>query len=161
MRGSGCDEELHGVALESIGNPRACLIAAQVVTWCNYHSEGMDEDDVIDRDEDFMKELNQKEIFEIMLAANFLDIDALVELAARTLAMKVRLSGARVSESAVALFNVAPWAGEEILVTVCAPQIKGKTTEELRQNFGIQNDWTKEEEDIIYGRRDPAMPTPQ
>lgn len=66
----------------------AMLSALQVVAWCNIHASGSDEDDVEDRDEDFIQGLTQNEIFEVMLAANFLDIDPLVELAAKSIAMK-------------------------------------------------------------------------
>jgi len=84
----------------------------QVVRWCEYHAESVDEDDVADQDEDFMKELSQTEIFDVMLAANFLDIDALVELTAKSIA---NMAKGKTTEELRAQFNIqSDWTAEEL-----------------------------------------------
>lgn len=100
-------------------------ILQKVIEYCKYHldhptpvSEERKEerrtDDIIPWDQEFCK-VDQGTLFEIMLAANYLGIEGLLNLTCKTV----------------------------------ANMIKGKTTEELRIIFDIENDFTsKEEEDI-------------
>ncbi|KAI0837620.1 E3 ubiquitin ligase complex SCF subunit scon-3 [Hypoxylon sp. FL0890] len=69
---------------------------------------------------DFFKALTQEEAFAIINAANFLDIQLLIEYTAKHI----------------------------------ADQIKGMTTEQMREYFNIENDFTPEEENRI--RRENA-----
>lgn len=71
-------------------------------------------DDICDWDKSYMI-MEQSLLFDVMLAANYLDIKSLLELSCKTVAL----------------------------------MIKGKTTEEIRQTFGIENDFTPEEEEQI------------
>ena len=58
---------------------------------------------------------NKEQLFALVMAANYLDIKALLDVSAQSIA------------------NL----------------IKGKTTEEIRQLFNIENDWTPEEEEQV------------
>lgn len=97
-------------------------ILAKVVEYCKYHTEhptavSNDEkrtDDIIGWDLDFCK-VDQKTLFELILAANYLDIKNLLDLACKTV----------------------------------ANMIKGKTPEEIRKTFNIENDFTPEEEEQV------------
>jgi S-phase kinase-associated protein 1 len=74
------------------------------------HSSG----DIDEWDKKYM-EVDQNMIFDIILAANYLDIRLLLDLGCKTI----------------------------------ANMIKGKTTEQIRELFGIKNDFTPEEEEQI------------
>lgn len=98
-------------------------ILAKVVEYCNQHindpvsEEKTDEkrtDDIIPWDLDFCK-VDQETLFEIILAANYLDIKPLLDVTCKTV----------------------------------ANMIKGKTPEEIRKTFGIENDFTPEEEEQV------------
>lgn len=93
----------------------------KVIEYCTYHFEHPkkkdDEDkkdDIIPWDKDFCN-LEQSILFELILAANFLDIKPLLDLTCKTVA------------------NL----------------IKGKSPEEIRKTFNIQNDFTPEEEEKV------------
>ena len=93
----------------------------KVIEYCDYHHSHPEEFTeekgrpeptfVYPWDAEFCKTDNAT-IFELILAANFLDIKPLLDLGCKTV----------------------------------ATQIKGKTAEEIRQMFGIKNDFTPEEE---------------
>ncbi|KAI8917262.1 hypothetical protein PhCBS80983_g03338 [Powellomyces hirtus] len=73
-------------------------------------------DDIDEWDANFMKAgKGNEELFEIILAANYLDIKPLLDLGCKTV----------------------------------ANMIKGKTPEQIREMFNIENDFTPEEEDQI------------
>ena len=63
----------------------------------------------------FIQSFEQEDLFEIILAANYIDLQPLLDLACAQV----------------------------------ATQIKGKTPEEIRQTFKIENDFTPEEEEQI------------
>jgi S-phase kinase-associated protein 1 len=101
----------------------------KVIDYCEHHKndplpeidENQDEytrvrtsEDISDWDKKYM-EVEQDTIFDIILAANYLDIRPLLDLGCKTI----------------------------------ANMIKGKTTEEIRELFGIVNDFTPEEEEQI------------
>ncbi|MDI1491722.1 MAG: hypothetical protein OHK93_002932 [Ramalina farinacea] len=98
----------------------------KVIEWCNHHRAdpptANDEDadsrkkttDIEEWDQKFMQ-VDQEMLFEIILAANYLDIKALLDVGCKTV----------------------------------ANMIKGKSPEEIRKTFNIQNDFTPEEEDQI------------
>merc|ERR1719495_2106981 len=100
-------------------------ILKMVIQWCSYHKDdptpSEDDnrrrrtDDISTWDKDFLKDLNQGTLFELILAANFLDIKGLLDVTCKT----------------------------------AANMIKGKTTEEIRQFFNIENDFTPSEEEQI------------
>ena len=71
-------------------------------------------DNIIPWDQEFCM-VDQCTLFEIVLAADYLDIKALLDLSCKTV----------------------------------ANMIKGKTTEEIRKEFNIKNDFTPEEEEEI------------
>ncbi|CAD6563902.1 MAG: hypothetical protein ASARMPREDX12_000152 [Alectoria sarmentosa] len=98
----------------------------KVIEWCVHHKgdpPATNDDDADSRkkttdieewDQKFMQ-VDQEMLFEIILAANYLDIKALLDVGCKTV----------------------------------ANMIKGKSPEEIRKTFNIQNDFTPEEEDQI------------
>ncbi|KAJ3342088.1 hypothetical protein HDU93_003304 [Gonapodya sp. JEL0774] len=71
-------------------------------------------DDIEDWDADFIK-VDNDQLFELILAANYMDIKPLLDLGCKTV----------------------------------ANMIKGKTPEQIREMFNIENDFTPEEEEQI------------
>jgi len=108
-----------------IPNVNAAVLK-KVIEWCEHHRADppqANEDDSDSRkkttdidewDQKFMQ-VDQEMLFEIILAANYLDIKALLDVGCKTV----------------------------------ANMIKGKSPEEIRKTFNIQNDFTPEEEDQI------------
>jgi len=101
-------------------------VLKKVIEWCEHHKGDpipvADEDsdsrkkstDIEEWDQKFMQ-VDQEMLFEIILAANYLDIKPLLDVGCKTV----------------------------------ANMIKGKSPEEIRKTFNIQNDFTPEEEDQI------------
>ena len=101
-------------------------VLKKVIDWCEHHvhdapTSNEDDSDVSKKtneieewDQQFMQ-VDQEMLFEIILAANYLEIQALLDVGCRTV----------------------------------ANMIKGKSPEEIRKTFNIQNDFTPEEEDQI------------
>ncbi|KAJ6010458.1 hypothetical protein N7451_001870 [Penicillium sp. IBT 35674x] len=100
-------------------------VLKKVIEWCDHHKNdphtaGDDDDnrrkttDIDEWDQKFMQ-VDQEMLFEVILAANYLDIKALLDVGCKTV----------------------------------ANMIKGKSPEEIRKTFNIQNDFTPEEEDQI------------
>jgi len=100
-------------------------VLIKVINFCTYHYENgpMKEIEkpltdtnlkniVSEWDGTFIQSFEQEELFEIILAANYMDIKPLLDLGCAQI----------------------------------ATQIKGKTPEEIRQTFNIENDFTPEEE---------------
>ncbi|KIV91644.1 E3 ubiquitin ligase complex SCF subunit sconC [Exophiala mesophila] len=108
-----------------IPNVNAAVLK-KVINWCEHHKHdppSTNEDDSESRkkttdieewDQKFMQ-VDQEMLFEIILAANYLDIKPLLDVGCKTV----------------------------------ANMIKGKSPEEIRKTFNIQNDFTPEEEDQI------------
>ncbi|RJE26022.1 hypothetical protein PHISCL_01624 [Aspergillus sclerotialis] len=115
-----------GESGEAIPIPNVnAAVLSKVVEWCEHHrndppSNHDDDDsrrkatDIDEWDQKFMQ-VDQEMLFEIILAANYLDIKALLDVGCKTV----------------------------------ANMIKGKSPEEIRKTFNIQNDFTPEEEDQI------------
>ncbi|KAJ5115611.1 hypothetical protein N7526_011492 [Penicillium atrosanguineum] len=101
----------------------------KVITWCRHHYEhdrttqekrdSPEDTDVDNWDREFMR-VDQELLFGIILAANYLNIEQLLDIGCKTV----------------------------------ANMIKGKTAQEIRKIFNIQNDFTPGEEDQI--RRENA-----
>ena len=102
-------------------------ILKKVIEWSTHHKDDKDDkvdddddykerrsDDIAKWDVDFLK-VDQGTLFEIILAANYLDIKDLLEVGCKTV----------------------------------ANMMKGKTAEEIRKIFNIENDLTPEEEEQI------------
>jgi len=101
-------------------------VLKKVMEWCEHHKNdpvsSTDDDsdsrkkstDIEEWDVKYMQ-VDQEMLFEIILAANYLDIKALLDVGCKTV----------------------------------ADMIKGKSPEEIRKTFNIQNDFTPEEEDQI------------
>ncbi|RPB26789.1 E3 ubiquitin ligase SCF complex, Skp subunit [Terfezia boudieri ATCC MYA-4762] len=101
-------------------------VLTKVIEWCEHHKNdpapAADEEvdsrkkstDIDEWDQKFMQ-VDQEMLFEIILAANYLDIKPLLDVGCKTV----------------------------------ANMIKGKSPEEIRKTFNIQNDFTPEEEDQI------------
>ncbi|THX13890.1 E3 ubiquitin ligase SCF complex, Skp subunit [Aureobasidium pullulans] len=101
-------------------------VLRKVLEWCDHHKKDAppekDEDaesrkkttDIEEWDQKFMQ-VDQEMLFEIILAANYMDIKALLDVGCKTV----------------------------------ANMIKGKSPEEIRKTFNIQNDFTPEEEEQI------------
>ncbi|OOF92230.1 hypothetical protein ASPCADRAFT_210647 [Aspergillus carbonarius ITEM 5010] len=115
-----------GEATEEIPIPNVNEpVLRKVIEWCRHHkndppSTTEDEDsrrkttDIDEWDQKFTQ-VDQEMLFEIILAANYLDIKGLLDVGCKTV----------------------------------ANMIKGKSPEEIRKTFNIQNDFTPEEEDQI------------
>ncbi|KAI5854644.1 Skp1 family, dimerization domain-containing protein [Tricharina praecox] len=101
-------------------------VLKKVIEWCEHHqgdSPATNDDesdsrkrstDIEEWDQKFMQ-VDQEMLFEIILAANYLDIKPLLDVGCKTV----------------------------------ANMIKGKSPEEIRKTFNIQNDFTPEEEEQI------------
>ncbi|KAK9189843.1 hypothetical protein WN943_018442 [Citrus x changshan-huyou] len=90
-------------------------ILSMVIEYLKKHVEAKTtEDDLKNWDVDFAK-LGQDTLFDLLMAANYLDIKSLLDLLCQTV----------------------------------ADMIKGKSPEEIRQTFRIQDDFTPEEEEEI------------
>ncbi|CAI6333291.1 unnamed protein product [Periconia digitata] len=120
-------EDLGGESGEEIPIPNVNeAVMKKVLEWCEHHrkdppaSQDDDSDsrkkstDIDEWDQKFMQ-VDQEMLFEIILAANYLDIKALLDVGCKTV----------------------------------ANMIKGKSPDEIRKTFNIQNDFTPEEEDQI------------
>ncbi|KAJ1351558.1 Skp1- protein [Parelaphostrongylus tenuis] len=100
-------------------------IMKKVLQWCTYHKDdppSTDDsnnrekrtNDIPTWDVEFLK-VDQATLFELILAANYLDIEGLLDVTCKTV----------------------------------ANMIKGKTPEEIRRTFNIDNDLTPEEEEEL------------
>jgi S-phase kinase-associated protein 1 len=101
-------------------------VLKKVLEWCTHHKGDpvttTDDDsdsrkkstDIDEWDQKYMQ-VDQEMLFEIILAANYLDIKPLLDIGCKTV----------------------------------ANMIKGKSPEEIRKTFNIQNDFTPEEEEQI------------
>ncbi|KAF1362203.1 S-phase kinase-associated protein 1A [Lizonia empirigonia] len=120
-------EDLGGDNDEAIPIPNVNeAVMKKVLEWCEHHrndppaSQDDDSDsrkkstDIDEWDQKFMQ-VDQEMLFEIILAANYLDIKALLDVGCKTV----------------------------------ANMIKGKSPDEIRKTFNIQNDFTPEEEEQI------------
>jgi len=120
-------EDLGADGAEEIPIPNVNeAVMKKVLEWCEHHrkdppaSQDDDSDsrkkstDIDEWDQKFMQ-VDQEMLFEIILAANYLDIKALLDVGCKTV----------------------------------ANMIKGKSPDEIRKTFNIQNDFTPEEEDQI------------
>jgi len=120
-------EDLGGESEESIPIPNVNeAVMKKVLEWCEHHRNDppatQDDDsdsrkkstDIDEWDQKFMQ-VDQEMLFEIILAANYLDIKALLDVGCKTV----------------------------------ANMIKGKSPDEIRKTFNIQNDFTPEEEEQI------------
>ncbi|KAF1933391.1 S-phase kinase-associated protein 1A [Didymella exigua CBS 183.55] len=120
-------EDLGGDNEEAIPIPNVNeAVMKKVLEWCTHHrndppaSQDDDSDsrkkstDIDEWDQKFMQ-VDQEMLFEIILAANYLDIKALLDVGCKTV----------------------------------ANMIKGKSPDEIRKTFNIQNDFTPEEEEQI------------
>ncbi|WMV51645.1 hypothetical protein MTR67_045030 [Solanum verrucosum] len=100
-------------------------ILAKVIEYCKHHVEVPKAEDKTAKedlktfDAEFVK-VDQSTLFNLMLAANYLNIKNLLDLTCQTV----------------------------------ADMIKGKTPEEIRETFNIENDFTPEEEEEV--RRENA-----
>ncbi|CAJ2655387.1 SKP1-like protein 1A-like [Trifolium pratense] len=93
-------------------------IMAKVIEYCKKHVEAASVEesnkDLTKFDEDFVK-VDQATLFDLILAANYLDIKSLLDLTCKSV----------------------------------ADMIKGKTPEEIRKTFNIENDFSPEEEEQV------------
>ncbi|KAL9819813.1 putative S-phase kinase-associated protein [Arabidopsis thaliana] len=104
-------------------------ILVKVIEYCKKHhvdeANPISEEDLNKWDEKFM-DLEQSTIFELILAANYLNIKSLLDLTCQTV----------------------------------ADMIKGKTPEEIRSTFNIENDFTPEEEEAVRKENQWALNEP-
>ncbi|BFG39333.1 hypothetical protein CerSpe_256070 [Prunus speciosa] len=96
-------------------------ILAKVIVYCKKHADAAKPDSKITEhdlkawDQDFLDDMNQETLFDLVLAANFLNIKSLLDLTCQSI----------------------------------ADMIKGKTPEEIRKTFNINNHFTPEEEEEV------------
>ena len=116
-------DDMDGVENTPIPLPNASSkILPKVIDYCKYHlehdvtmttsTEEKQTNDIIPWDQEFCK-VDQETLFGLIMAANYLDIKALLDLTCKTF----------------------------------ANMIHGKTPEEIRKLFNIENDFTPEEEE--------------
>ena len=104
-------------------------VLAKVIAYCTHHAEhsasgSAEADDVTSAwDQAFCGAMGQTELFELVLAANYLDVAPLLHAACKTV----------------------------------AESIKGKSVEELRTIFQIENDFTPEEEERVRAENEWCM----
>ena len=112
-----------------------------MIQWATYHKDDPplpedDEnkekrtDDICSWDADFLK-VDQGTLFELILAANYLDI-------------KVCLPETRLTLLTSILQGLL-----DVTCKTVANMIKGKTPEEIRKTFNIKNDFTPSEEEQV------------
>lgn len=97
-------------------------ILKKVIEWCEYHKNDFKEyedgyfrnTEINEWNQKYM-DVDQETLFDIILAANYLDIKPLLDIGCKTV----------------------------------ANMIKGKSTEDIRRIFNIENDFTQEEESQI------------
>ena len=105
--------------------PTSAKILEKVIEYCIYHRDNPETveekpedqyrtDNISDWDKKFCS-VDQPVLFELIIAANFLDIKPLLDVTCKTV----------------------------------ANMIKGKTPQEIRDTFGIKNDFTPEEEEQV------------
>lgn len=99
------------------------VILAKVVEFCKFHHQqdlNQTPPDEVDRWEKEFVQVDKSTLFQLILAANFLDVQTLLDLTCKTV----------------------------------ADMIKGKTPEQIRAEFNIENDFTPEQLEEV--RRDNA-----
>ncbi|KAI3851583.1 hypothetical protein MKX03_020754 [Papaver bracteatum] len=93
-------------------------ILAKVIEYCKKHDDNANEkekdDELTNWDAEFVK-VDQATLFDLILAANYLNVKELLDLTCQTV----------------------------------ADMIKGKTPEDIRKTFNIENDFTPEEEEEV------------
>ncbi len=117
MEQVGSDASIHIIPIPNVTGS----ILNKVIEYCTYHqdhpnpvSDDKRTDDITPWDSNFCN-IDQTTLFELILAANYMDNKPLLELTCKTV----------------------------------ANMIKGKTPEEIRKTFNIENDFTPEEEEEI------------
>lgn len=94
-------------------------VLKKVIDFCNHHKDSekteYTRDEEIDVWDKNFCNVSQSELFEFILAANYLDIKLLLSLTCKSV----------------------------------AEMIKGRSVEEIRATFNIENDFTKEEEEAL------------
>uniref|UniRef100_A0A7S0ZFH6 E3 ubiquitin ligase complex SCF subunit n=1 Tax=Timspurckia oligopyrenoides TaxID=708627 RepID=A0A7S0ZFH6_9RHOD len=125
-RGVATISNLVSHVLEDVGEDEKLIpipnvearILAKVIEYCRYHHQlqtnPQADEDVEKWDKEFVR-VDKPTLFSLILAANYLDIQALLDLTCKTI----------------------------------ADMIKGKSAEQIRSEFGIENDFTPEEEEEI------------
>ena len=119
------EESDEGLPLSNV----SAAVLDKVIEYCQHHKDDppLSEEQVEEKrreeitgwDADFVK-VPQNELFELILAANFLDNKPLLDLTCKKVAFMIR----------------------------------GKTPEEIRKTFNIENDLTHEEEEQIHGENE-------
>ncbi|RUP49535.1 LOW QUALITY PROTEIN: putative negative regulator sulfur controller-3 [Jimgerdemannia flammicorona] len=132
-------------------------VLRKVIEWCEHHrtdppapTDENTEDrkrntDIEDWDQKFM-EVDQETLFEIILAANYLDIKPLL-VPCPNVTYVFQVSSGFLSSLYIcnAYFHIYLCISDVGCKTV-ANMIKGKSPEEIRKTFNIVNDFTPEEE---------------
>lgn len=119
--GNGFDESDEPLPLPSISSE----VLSWIESYCDEHKnedvpteEQLEEtkrDEITGWDSEFINGLQQHQLFDLIMAANYIDCSALLNLACKRVAF----------------------------------MIKGKTPQEIRDTFDIENDFTPEEEEQI------------
>merc|ERR1712020_279692 len=108
-------EDLDENEIVPLPNVNAAILK-KIIAWCTTHYKNNDESDLSlsEWDLEYLK-IDDGTLFELILAANYLDISQLLDVCCKQV----------------------------------ANMIKGKSAEEIRARFNIQNDFTKAEEEQI------------
>ena len=101
--GEGDDDEL--IPLPNV----EAVILEKIILWASHHKnddnvEGETDDDISEWDSEFLK-VDQKTLFGLILAANYLDIRPLLETTCKTVANMIR---GKTPEQIQATFNISP-----------------------------------------------------
>merc|ERR1712020_744978 len=108
-------EDLDENEIVPLPNVNAAILK-KIIAWCTTHYKSNDESDLSSSEWDLeYLNIDDGTLFELILAANYLDISQLLDVCCKQV----------------------------------ANMIKGKSAEEIRARFNIQNDFTKAEEEQI------------
>lgn len=78
-------------------------ILLKIIEYCTYHSVERDEDELNAWDQTYMDSLNQTMLFEIILASNYLDVKALLDLMCQKVASMMQ---GKTPEEIRVMFNI-------------------------------------------------------
>ncbi|KAL3723702.1 hypothetical protein ACJRO7_035813 [Eucalyptus globulus] len=129
-------------------------ILAKVIEYCKKHVESakaedrVDDEDLVAWDADFV-EVDRATLFDLILAANYLDIKSLFDLTSQAVAdiISGMIKGKTLEETVEEIHRILGMEKEEIrrLLSIKKEEEIRRNEEELLRILGIENDFTPEE----------------